>query len=109
MVASTTQTISSAPTISGSAGNEVGFISATVGTQATISVATGTAAFSWSSFHDIAVTGGAAFNATNSFDLGHNSGFSILTPPSAGGPNIIGGWLLESDLPENNTLWEKAA
>jgi hypothetical protein len=36
-------------------------------------------------------SGGATFNATNSFDLKGNSGITITGPSGSGGGRIIGG------------------
>ncbi len=79
--------LSNAPTIAGSAGNEIWFGSNTIDTARTFSVGSGTASFSWCAFRDITCLGGATFIATNSFDLGHNSGITI-TPPIPAGTGI---------------------
>lgn len=56
--------------------------SVTVGTVNTISSANN-GAFTYCAFRDITFAGGGTFTATNSLDLGHNSGITI-TAPSAG-------------------------
>lgn len=87
----TTHTITNAVAFIGTSGNEIGIISNSVGTQATISTPSGAATFDWCSIRDIIFTGGATFTATNSFDLGHNTGVTI-SPPSGGGvTGVIGG------------------
>ncbi|MBE62678.1 MAG: hypothetical protein CMB89_10000, partial [Flammeovirgaceae bacterium] len=47
------------------------------GTQVTISQSSGTVNAEYLSMQDIAATGGATFNATNSIDNGNNSGWTI--------------------------------
>ncbi len=81
--ASTTNTITNAFTLAGSPGTEISFASATIGTQATISVASGTCSLSWCALRDMAFSGGATFNAYNAFDLGHNSGLTNFLAPNA--------------------------
>ncbi|MBR1231972.1 hypothetical protein [Bradyrhizobium sp. AUGA SZCCT0182] len=76
----------------GSSSSPVAFSSSTVNSPATISVASGSPAFSWTTFRDITCSGGATFAATNSLDLGRNSGITI-TPPSVGGG---GGYVIGS-------------
>lgn len=93
IASSTTQTVTNAFTITGTASAPVYFAAVTVGTFGTISTASGTATCAWCAFRDIHFTGGATFTASNSLNLGDNSGITI-TPPSAGGggfTGIIGG------------------
>lgn len=98
-------TLSNAPTITGSSGSEILFASNTFDTQRTISVASGTASFTWSAFRDIGGIGGATFTATNSFNLGDVSGITVTAPGSGGGACILGGWLLWRDFnPVNDNL-----
>lgn len=88
---SVTTTISSAFTLSGSSSLPITI--GTFGTNvATISVATGTSTLDFGTLQGITATGGGTFNATNAFDGGRNTGWSI-TPPSGGGGGgrIIGG------------------
>jgi hypothetical protein len=77
---------------SGTPGTSGFKLSSSAGT-ATISVPTGSVNFNWVAISGITFTGGATFNATNSFDLNGNTGISISgTPTSAGsGGKIIGG------------------
>lgn len=77
-------TLTNAPTIAGSSGSAIGFVTDSPATLSTISCASGTPTFSWCAFRDITVQGGATFNATNSFDLGNNVGFNTLSAPSGG-------------------------
>ncbi len=103
-----TNTITNAISWAGSSNSQVGVVSSITNSVTTIAVAAGSTA-SWFSFRDITFTGSPV--ATNSFNLLNNSGITI-TGPAASGPNIIGGWLLEPDLPANDNfmaLWENAA
>jgi hypothetical protein len=47
-------------------------------------VASGVCSISWGAFVYMTFSGGATFTATNSFDLGHNTGITITAP--GGGP-----------------------
>lgn len=85
LAAGLTTTLTNAPTLSGSSGSEIFLGSNSLGTVATLSVATGTPTFTWFGIREITCSGGATFSATSSFDLGHNSGITI-TAPSGGGP-----------------------
>lgn len=84
--------------ISGSSGSPV-FLSNTSitgGTAAGISVASGTPTITWAALRVCSFSGGATFNATNSFDLGENSGVTITAPSTSGGgllvnPGLSGG------------------
>lgn len=80
--AATTTTVTTAPTISGSSGSEIAIVSNNPASNATLSVATGTVAFSWAAFQAITGAGGATFTATSSFDLGRNSNVTITAPAS---------------------------
>lgn len=86
-----TTTITNAFTLTGSSGSELMVTSAALGTQATVSTASGTPTMSWAGVRDMVFTGGATFSATNSFDLGRNSGITITAPSGGGGGFIIGG------------------
>ena len=66
--------------LNGSSSGQIGLISAAGGAR---TVAITTLSASWTSFREMAFSG-SGLNATNSFDLGTNSGFTI-TPPSTGG------------------------
>ncbi len=107
----TTTVITGAISVSGSSSNQVLFQSnASTGQTATISSANN-GTFTWSAFKDVVFTGGGTFTASNSFNLGNNTGITITTPVTAG-PNIIGGWLFDRDLPANDNFMsfgEKAA
>lgn len=65
-----------------SSGKQLGIFSASLGSQgsAAISVAGGTPVINWAAIRDVAFTGGATFLATNSFDLGNNTGITITAP-----------------------------
>jgi len=66
--------------ISGSSGSVVSLLSGTPGTTTTLSVASNAPTITWAAIRDLTCTGGATFAATNSFDLGHNSGITITAP-----------------------------
>lgn len=89
----TTTTVTNAMTIVGSSGTSaVGLVSGTVGTQATIALGAASTCV-WCSFRDIKTTT-SSMTATNSFNLGNNSGPSITAPSgggSSGGGALIGG------------------
>ncbi len=92
---SVTQTITTFTNISGSSGSEVNIdVSDTTSGKATISSANNWTC-TWCGLRDMAFTGGGAFTATNSFDLGNNTGITITAPSagSGGGSKIIGGGL----------------
>jgi hypothetical protein len=78
--------------INGSADDPIGFTSATVSTAVTMSSANN-GTFTWCAFRDMAFSGGGTFSATNSFDLGENSGITITGPVVGGssGGRVIGG------------------
>ena len=54
--------------------------SVTGGTQATLSVSSGTVEGNYLVLQDIVATGGATFNANNSTDQGNNTGWNITAP-----------------------------
>lgn len=86
-----TITITNAFTWTGASGSYIGFVPSSAGNLSTISCASGTCTISWGAIHNTTFSGGATFTASNSFDLGHNSGITI-TPPSGGGSSgVIGG------------------
>ncbi len=107
-----TTTITNAMSISGSSSGELLFISDITGNTATVSSAN-SHTFTWSAFRDLTFSGGGSPTATNSFDLGHNSGITITAPVVGGGGRVIGGWLLRRDLypaNDNDPMWlEKSA
>lgn len=89
-----TTTITTAPTLSGgSVSTPITLVSGLPANITTISVASGTFSCDYCAILGIVATGGATFSATNTYDLGRNTGWSI-TPPSVGGGGggrIIGG------------------
>lgn len=89
---SVTITITNALNLVGTASNPIRFGSVTFGNQTTISTASGAATFDYVGIDSIAFTGGATFTATNSFNLGKNTGITITGPSTSGG-HIIGGGL----------------
>lgn len=87
-----TVTVTSIATTSTSS-TPASIVSNNPGSQYTISASSGTKSFSYIAIKDAVFTGGATFAATNSFDLGNNSGATI-TAPAAGGmhyTNDMGG------------------
>ncbi len=73
---------------SGSSGSEIFAANNTInGTTAVVSVASGSPTMTWLALRDMVFSGGATFNATNSFDLQHNSGVTI-TPPASGAAGL---------------------
>ncbi|TPN44873.1 hypothetical protein [Mesorhizobium sp. B1-1-7] len=55
----------------------------TMNTARTLSVASNAPTMTWCAFRDITGAGGASFVASNSFDLGHNSGITINAPANS--------------------------
>lgn len=64
----------------GSASNLIEIASDSDGDQATLSQSSGTVDLTFVRLKDIIATGGASFNATNSYDDGNNSGWTITEP-----------------------------
>lgn len=89
----TTTTITAAPTLTGTASLPISFINQATGGASVLAFTSGTFSIDYGSFWFVTVSGGTARNATNSFDMGDNSGFSSFTGPTAGGGGgrIIGG------------------
>ncbi len=81
---STTQTVASL-SLTGTSGNEVFLTSNSNITAATISDTAGTNTLDWSALRGIIFAGGATFVASNSFDLGLNTGITITAPNTATG------------------------
>ena len=109
----TTQTVTTLA-LNGTSANQVYLFTDTPDSVATLSVASNAPTMTWVGLRDITGTGGATFAATNSFDLGHNTGITITVPSTTGGGGrIIGGWLLPRYLyptNDNDLMWlEKAA
>lgn len=86
-VAGATNTITTL-TASGSSGSEIALVSSTEGTAATVSVAANAPTITWAGVRDLTCTGGATFTASDSFDLGHNTGITI-NPPGGVGTSIL--------------------
>lgn len=87
---SNTTTISNLFTWTGTSGSEILILSGqnSLGSTATIAATAGSTA-QYCAFRDITVTG-STLAATNSFDLGNNSGITI-GPPGGGSFGVIGG------------------
>jgi hypothetical protein len=79
--AAATTTITNAPTWTGTQANPI--LIGSGGSAATLSIASGSATLTWGGLCGIAATGGATFIATNTFDFGSNSGWSISPPADA--------------------------
>jgi len=80
-----TTTVTNAFTLTGTTTKLISFMTNNVITPAhTISVGSGTATCMWCSFRSMTFSGGATFTASNSFDMGSNTGITI-TAPSGGG------------------------
>lgn len=89
--ANSTTTITTPFTLAGSSSVGIVVTSNNIdGLPATLSVASGNPTFNWAALYNITATGGATFSATNSLNVGSNSGITI-TPPAGGGGRIIGG------------------
>ena len=88
-----TVTVTAAFALAGTAYNSAILLrssNAAAGVQATISTATGSPTIAWAALDNMAFTGGATFTATNSIDLGHNTGISISGPTGGGATGVIG-------------------
>jgi len=84
----TTLTVTNAVNWAGTSSSAIGFVSDTIGTQAGVSVGAGST-LQWSAIRDTLFTGSPT--ATNSLDLGHNSGITITGPStSSGAVGVIG-------------------
>lgn len=80
---STTYTITTL-NVTGSGAAPVTLKSSTDSTSATLSIASGTTSIAWAAIRDMTCSGGATFAATNSFDLGRNTGITIAAPSGGG-------------------------
>lgn len=89
----TTQTVTTAPTWTGTSSDPLLIFSNSSTVSATIALGSGTLTCDWCGLNRITRSGGTAGTATNSMDYGNNSLITI-TPPSVGGGGggrIIGG------------------
>ncbi len=91
VTSSTTTTITNAFNFVGTSSNPIGIFTSSATTAATISTSSGTPTLTWGAVRGITFSGGATFTATNSFDLGLNTGITITAPSTSGGGKIIGG------------------
>ncbi|MFH2096316.1 MAG: SprB repeat-containing protein, partial [Bacteroidota bacterium] len=78
--AGSTQTILNMIGANGTCGNYIIIQSLTEGTQATIAKAIGNVTVDYCRIKDINAIGGATFTATNSTDMGNNTGWVIASP-----------------------------
>jgi hypothetical protein len=85
---STTQTVTNAINWTGTASNPIGFYTSTAGASVSI-VATAGGSLAYVSLRDLSFSVGSV-TATNSFNLGNNSGVTITGPSSGGGAGVIG-------------------
>jgi hypothetical protein len=83
-----TLTVSAAFDVTGTAANPCGFKSNSDGSTASLSVPSGTCNFTWCHFRNVAHAGGATFLATNSFNMGGNTGITISAPSSGAVPTV---------------------
>ena len=95
--ASRTQTITNTWLVLGSCTGPILLSSSSAGTQALVSKSSGTVNGFYLQIRDVAVGGGASFNAMNSVDQGNNSGWVFGTLPPLGqlgtiqGPTVLCG------------------
>jgi len=75
-----TLTSTAAPTFTGIPTRPIAIFSDTSGTIATISSPSGSATLAYGSVRDITASGGATFTATNAYDFGNATGWSITEP-----------------------------
>lgn len=87
---SVTHTITNAFTLAGTSSAPLGMTS-TTGSNATVSISSGTATCDWCGISGLTFSGGATFSASNSLNLSGNSGITI-TAPSGGGAS--GGYVI---------------
>ncbi len=78
--AGSTQTIINMIVADGTCGSYIILQSQTEGSQATISKAFGAIAVDYCRLRDMNAAGGSTFNATNSIDMGNNTGWVITAP-----------------------------
>ncbi|MEP5614178.1 MAG: MBG domain-containing protein, partial [Cyclobacteriaceae bacterium] len=72
-----TLTVNQSITMDGTKANPINISSDATGVQTTLSMASGTANLTYLILQDLAATGGATFNATQTIDNGNNSGWNI--------------------------------
>jgi hypothetical protein len=88
-----TLTFTNPPTLTGTAAAPIGIINTdarSLGSNATVSCASGTFSGTWVSVLGITFSGGATFSFTG-FDLGRNTGATITAPASGGGGQRVYG------------------
>jgi hypothetical protein len=87
------QTITGALTVTGTSTNQSGIIGSMDSTTKTTFTVGSASTLTWSGIGNIAKAGAGSITATNSFDLGNNSGVTITAPSAGGGGGrgIIGG------------------
>lgn len=78
----TTTTVTTALALAGSSSNQLGLLCTSTGGSATLAVAAGST-IAWAGIEDMTFTGSPT--ATNSFNLGNNSGITITGPSGGGG------------------------
>lgn len=78
--AGSTQTVTVGINATGTCGSYITFKSQSEGSQATISKTAGAINISYCKLADMKAIGGATFNATNSTDMGNNTGWVITNP-----------------------------
>lgn len=76
-----TNVTATALSVTGSSSAPALLMSGTMGTQAALTITSGTQSLSWVSLRDMNFTGGATFIARNAFDNGNNTGITITPPP----------------------------
>lgn len=87
----TTTNTMTALAVTGAAATPVSFGSASGAGITTISIASGTQNQAWAAFQRVTFTGGATFAASNSLDLGGNTGITITAPNVTGGGGQVFG------------------
>lgn len=83
-IPSTATTTITTLSVTGSSGSPIMIKTNSDGTAGTISIASNAPTISWAGIRDVTCTGGATFTATDSFDLGHNTGITINQPGGTG-------------------------
>jgi hypothetical protein len=88
LVSGTTQTITNPIAFVGTAALPIALQAQGAGSPATISIASGASTLTWAAIRDITFGGGQTCSATNSFDLGGNTGVTVSTPSSGAVPTV---------------------